>query len=94
MEDNKKSASPKKNFAYSLPDSIVCIKGWCVPACGFSPQPTPRLIALVSAVSKLRFRLRLSLACCPPYAISDGGFAALRQFEKFDKFDKFDKFVT
>ena len=31
---------------------------------------------------------------CPQYAISDVGFAALRQFEKFDKFDKFDKFVT
>ena len=27
MEENKKSASPKKNCAYGLPDSIVCIKG-------------------------------------------------------------------
>ena len=27
MEENKKSASPKKNCAYSLQDSIVCIKG-------------------------------------------------------------------
>ena len=48
----------------------------------------PRVIALASAVSKLRFGFA-SLACCPPYAISDGGFAALRQFDKFDKFDKF-----
>ena len=32
---------------------------------------------LASAGSKLRFRLRLSLAwSCPRYAISDGGFAA------------------
>ncbi|MDD5818596.1 MAG: hypothetical protein PUE05_08790 [bacterium] len=27
MEENKKSASPKKNCAYGSPDSIVCIKG-------------------------------------------------------------------
>ena len=36
----------------------------------------PRLLALAAAVSKLRFRLRLSLAwSCPQYAISDGTFA-------------------
>ena len=36
----------------------------------------PRLIALGFAISKLRFRLRLSLAwSCPRYAISDGTFA-------------------
>ena len=27
MEENKKSASPKKNCAYGSLDSIVCIKG-------------------------------------------------------------------
>ena len=27
MEENKKSASPKKNYGYGLQDSIVCIMG-------------------------------------------------------------------
>ena len=27
MEENKKSASPKKNCGYGLQDSIVCIMG-------------------------------------------------------------------
>ena len=33
---------------------------------------------MAAAVSKLRFRLRLSLASCPQYAISDGGAASHR----------------
>ena len=62
----------------------------CVPTCEWlATTDPPRLTAPAVAFSKLRFRLRLSLACCPQYAISDGGFAALRQFDKFDKFDKF-----
>ena len=39
-----------------------------------STTDPPRLIALGFTISKLRFRLRLSLAC-PRYAISDGTFA-------------------
>ena len=63
MEENKKSASTKKNCAYGSPDSIVCIKGWHVPTCGFSPQPTLSEAHITSlAFSKQRFRLRLSLA--------------------------------
>ena len=38
---------------------------------------------LAVAGSKLRFRLRLSLASCPQYAISDGRLVASRQFDKF-----------
>ena len=38
----QKVVSAEKNFAYGLPDSIVCIKGWHVPTCGLSPQPTLR----------------------------------------------------
>ena len=50
--------------------------GWCVPTCEWlATTDPPRLTALAAAVSKLRFRLRLSLACCPQYAISDGGLA-------------------
>ena len=59
MEENKKSASPKKNCAYSLPDSIVCIKGWHVPTCGDLPQPTLR---------GSRLWLRLSPSCASGFA--------------------------
>ena len=34
MEENKKSASPKKNCGYGSLDCIVCIKGGSVPTCG------------------------------------------------------------
>ena len=63
MEENKKSASPKKNCARGSPDSIVCIKGWHVPTCGFSPQPT----------EAHRFGCGY-----PQYAISDGRAASHR----------------
>ena len=47
----------------------------CVPTCEWlATTDPPRLTAPASAISKLRFRLRLSLAC-PQYAISDGRFA-------------------
>ena len=46
----------------------------CVPTCEWlATTDPPRLIGLAAAGSKLRFRLRLSLAwSCPQYAISDG----------------------
>ena len=49
----------------------------CVPTCEWlATTDPPRLITLAAAGSKLRFRLRLSLAWrCPQYAISDGRFA-------------------
>ena len=54
-------------------------QGWHVPTCGFSPQPTlSRLTAPAAAISKLSFRLRLSLAWKPQYAISDDGAASHR----------------
>ena len=50
-------------------------QGWCVPTYGDLPQPTLYEAHLYGcAGSKLRFKLRLSLAC-PQYAISDGEFA-------------------
>ena len=65
----------KKNYAYSKKWYIVCIKGSMstpVVTC----HNRPRLTAPAAAVSKLRFRLRLSLAwSCPQYAISDGSLA-------------------
>ncbi|MDD6832968.1 MAG: hypothetical protein PUE80_07395 [bacterium] len=66
----------------------------------------PRLIAFASAISKLRFKLRLSLAC-PQYAISDGRLAPRFAFSdggfeprvairdgRFTPSRQFDKFVT
>ena len=78
MEENKKSASPKKNCAYGLHDSIVCIKGGIsLPVDSRHNRPSPRLTALAAAISKLRFGY--AFACmewsCPQYAISDGRFA-------------------
>ena len=56
---------------------IVYVKGGIFLPMILATTDPPRLIALAFAGSKLRFRLRLSLAwSCPRYAISDGGFAA------------------
>ena len=80
MEENKKSASPKKNFGYSLQDSIVCNKGWHVPTCGFSPQPTLR--GSYHFFGFLQAALQATPFACmesePQYAISDGGAASRR----------------
>ena len=71
MEENKKSASPKKNCAYG---GWRGCQGWCVPTWGATTDP-PRLTAPAVAV----FRLRLSLAwSCSQYAISDGRFTPPR----------------
>ena len=75
MEENKKSASPKKNYAYSSLDSIVCIKGGMslpVVACHNRPSKVHRF-----GFGGLQAALQAapSLACCPQYAISDGRFA-------------------
>ena len=39
MEDNKKSASPKKNCAYSLPDRNVFVGRWVNCLFGSFPHP-------------------------------------------------------
>ena len=39
MEENKKSASPKKNYAYSLRDSIVFVDKWVNCLFGCFPHP-------------------------------------------------------
>ena len=39
MEENKKSASPKKNCAYSLRDSIVFVDKWVNCLFGCFPHP-------------------------------------------------------
>ena len=79
MEENKKSASPKKNSAYSLPDSIVCIKGWHVPTCEW--------LATTATLRGSWLWLRRTPSCAsasprlhgfPQYAISDGRAASHR----------------
>ena len=63
MEENKKSASPKIKLRMTQKMAHRVYQGWHVPTCGGLPQPTlSRLTALAATVSKLRFRLRLSLA--------------------------------
>ena len=56
-------------------ESCVSKGGMSLPVVTCHNRPSRRLIALASAVSKLRFRLRLRLHGCPQYAISDGRFA-------------------
>ena len=61
MEENKKSASPKKNCAYSSLDSIVCIKGgMSLPAvtCHNRPSEAHRF-GFGGLQAALRLRLRL-----------------------------------
>ena len=56
-------------------NGALCVsRGACPYLWWLAKTDPPRLIALAAAFSKLRFRLRLSLAC-PQYAISDGEFA-------------------
>ena len=74
MEENKKSASPKKNCACREKWRIVCIKGgMSLPVVACHNRPSEAHL-YGCAVSKLRFRLRLSLAWRPQYSISDGRF--------------------
>ena len=63
----KKTAPAAKNGA-SCVSRVGCPYLWIL-----ATTDPPRLFALGFAISKLRFRLRLSLAwSCPQYAISDG----------------------
>ena len=82
MEENKKSASPKKNCAYGSLDNIVCINGgMSLPVVAFHNRPSE---AHCSGCGYLQAALQASPSlACPQYAISDGRFATLRQFDKF-----------
>ena len=79
MEENKKSASPKKNCAYGSPDSIVCIKGgMSLPVVACHNRPSE---AHCSGCGYLQAALQASPSLawsCLQYAISDGRFASHR----------------
>ena len=71
----KKSRLRRKKTAPMAKNGASCVsRGACPYLWWLAKTGPPRLIALAAAFSKLRFRLRLSLAC-PQYAISDGEFA-------------------
>ena len=82
----EKAASRKKSRLRrkkTAPDAkkwrIVCVKGGIFLPMILATTDPPRLIALALAGSKLRFRLRLSLAWSfLQYAIGDGGISGYR----------------
>ena len=79
MEENKKSAPPKKNFGYRKKWRIVCFKGDISPTCEWvATSDPPRLTALAVPVSKLRFGFASLAWSCTQYAISDGGWLRRR----------------
>ena len=76
MEDNQKSASPKKNCAYRKQLGIVRIKGGIFLPVGICHNRPSEAHGFGCGGLQAALQAAPSLACCPRYAISDGGFAA------------------
>ena len=60
----------------------MCIKGGIFLPIILATTDPPRLTALATAFSKLRFGFASLAWSCPRYAISDGGFA----FQSYNEF--------